>query len=68
MTRFIGKTTNYSELYRKVCHDTKKGQMMYRIKLDLKKQEIVAVKLKLIILCCQFLQSFLSIMAQTVHL
>lgn len=39
-----------SELYRKVCHETKKGQMMSRIKLDLKKQEIVAVKLKLIIL------------------
>ena len=50
MTRSIGKTTNYCELYQKVCHDTKKGQMMSRIKLDLKKQEIVAVKLKLIIL------------------
>ena len=58
MTRFIGKTTNYSRLYRKVCHDTKKGQMMSRIKLDLKKLEVVAVKLKLIILWCQFYRVF----------
>ena len=29
MTSFIGKTTNYSGLYRKVCHDAKKGRQHF---------------------------------------